>query len=68
MTDRSALHRVLLFGAILVVAPVLDALVGGTPRLLHLITTLSGVGVLAISLTTLSAGHPRIGYERYDES
>lgn len=68
MTNRSALLRVLLLGAILVVAPVLDALVGGTPRLLHLITALSGIGVLAVSLTSLSSGHPPMGYERYDAS
>jgi hypothetical protein len=65
MTKRSALHRALLFGAFLAVAPVLDVLIGGTAGLLHFIVTLSGIGVLAVSL---SSGHPPIGYERYDPS
>jgi hypothetical protein len=65
MTNRSALYRAFLFGAFLAIAPVFDVLVGGTAGLLHFITTLSGIGLLAVSL---SSGHPTITYERHDGS
>lgn len=55
-----------LFGALFSIAPVLDVLAGGTAGLLHFVTTLSGIALLAAALT------PRIllpaGSARYDPS
>lgn len=65
MTHRSARNRTLFFAVFLALVPVLDVVVGGAAGLLHFITALSGIGLLAAAL---SSGHPRIGYARYDES
>lgn len=66
MIHRSARKRFLVFGALFVVVPVLDVLAGGTAGLLHFVTTLSGIALLAAALT------PRVllpsGSARYDPS
>jgi len=66
MTYRSMRNRELSFGAFLVIAPVLDALASSAmPGLMHLITAMSGIALLAAAL---SSGKPRAGYGRYDPS
>jgi hypothetical protein len=66
-TNRSARKRGLLFGALLVIAPVSDVLAGGAAAgLMHLVSALAGIAVLAASLSF--GGRPRLKYERYDPS
>ena len=66
MTHRSVRNRGLLFGAFLVIAPDLDAVAGiSTPGLMHLVTAMSGIALLAAALSSVE---PRAGYGRYDPS
>ena len=68
MIQRSARNRAFFLSAVLVAAPVVDWLAGGTAGLLHFFVTLSGIGLLAAALSHGSLS--RAGYEqaRYDAS
>ena len=67
MIHRSKRNRALVFGTLLAVAPAVDVIVyGGVAGLLHLVTGMTAIALLAASLW--SAERPRLGYERYDAS